>query len=237
MDKTIETVFKSFESFIKRALVPSSTFLLVAASLYLIFGCFYDGKYIEWLNTLPKLEWYVYLMIFVGLSYVLAILQQATIDNFIKGNYSEDTELMNLRNKVITLIKETSKFEKSQIDESMFTDYFLYQIVGTCQESIKSYADEAKAIGILTISLIINLFITSCLIGKGLVNTCFESFILTLVVCSFICGLVWCLGFYLTKQRYKARAIRIYTNYLYSNLQPKTIKCDDKESPTKTTTA
>ena len=157
MDKIAEMAFKSFEGFIKRAVVPSSSFLFIFAVLYLWFGSFYERDYVEWIKAQFVFEWYVYAMIFVGLSYFLSIMQQALFDNFLKGNFSDDNEFAKLRGDVIQKLKKRESL--SSKEDGFFVDYTLYQLLGKTANT-KSYVDDAKVIGIFAISLMINLLIT-----------------------------------------------------------------------------
>lgn len=207
MDKLVEMGFKSFESFIKRAVVPSSSFLFIFAALYLWLGSCYDREYVEWVKAQFVFEWYVYAMIFVGLSYFLSILQQALIDNLLKGDFSDDKGFVWLRNDVIKKLKE-KKPELSSKEDVFFVDYALYELLGK-ETDTKNYVDDAKAIGIFVVSLILNLLIM-CLMVKT------PPFYGLSLLAGFI---VWLIGRYLTKQRYKSRAVRLYINYLYGDVQ------------------
>lgn len=96
----------------------------------------------------------MYAMIFVGLSYFLSILQQALFDNSLKGNFSDDNEFAKLRGDVIQKLKKRESL--SSKEDGFFVDYTLYQLLRKTVDT-KSYVDDAKAIGIFAISLMINL--------------------------------------------------------------------------------
>ena len=206
MDKIAEMAFKSFHGFIKRAVVPSSSFFFIFAVLYLWFGSFYDHDYVGWIKAQFVFEWYVYAMIFVGLSYFLSIMQQVLFDNFLKGNFTDDREFTKLRGDVIQKLKKRESL--SSKEDGFFVDYTLYQLLGKTANT-KSYVDDAKAIGIFAISLMINLLIA------GWVADCHHYFLYA----SAAVFLVWTIGLELTRQRYKSRAVRVYLTYLYGDVE------------------
>ncbi|MDD4950856.1 hypothetical protein [Sulfuricurvum sp.] len=208
MSEIVKLIFERFEGFIKRAVLPSVTFLFFYIVLYMFFGSLYDTAMtsVEVFPKFPKdMELYGYGILFIGLSYFLSILQQAVFDNFIKGNYSIAQDFQDLRNKVKKKLRE----EKDIPDENdaFLTDYILYQILGKSQKT-ERYVDETKAIGITILSLMINCILTGILLHEAFSYWAFCFLALSILFLR--------LGIYLIKKKYESRAIRLYVNYLYS---------------------
>jgi hypothetical protein len=151
----------------------------------------------------------IIIILFIGWSIIMSILTQVIFDSFIKYNYESNIytitsdNLTQLRQKVINqLAKENEIF--SNIEQS---DYFLYQVISRKisffepDTKTNNYVNEAKIGGILFLSImtaiIINIFLFD------------SSFWLLLVLMP-----IYFFGHEFIKSRYRARAIRIYINYL-----------------------
>jgi hypothetical protein len=209
---SLAVVIKSFENFIKRSLLPSSSFLM----MYMLFDIYAnDGVLLAFLQEkTSSLMLITILIIFTGLSTFLTIFHQFIYDNNLKENYdglflfkADTKNLKTLREKVI----ESLKIEKT-------SDYLLYQTLGRKAKksgneiNTSRYVDDVKTIGIFFVSLIIMIIITS---SKYLATHIWDVkniiiFILTLL----LLGFFYKLGKELILSKYRSRAIRIYTNYL-----------------------
>jgi len=208
MSEVVKLIFEKFEGFIKRAILPSAMFVFVYIALYVCFGKLYDKNLISTIHLAidAKLIFYVYGILFIGLSYFLSMFQQAIFDNFIKENYSNGKELTNLRTEIKKQLKEDKNI-KDDKDNWLFTDYLIYQMTAKGKETTR-YVDETKAIGITIVSVMINLIISSVL----LIDRMGYWIVLFLI----LVGLFYRLGLYLIKKKYESRAIRLYIDYLYS---------------------
>ena len=164
MSEVVKLIFEKFEGFIKRAILPSAMFVFVYIALYVCFGKLYDKNLISTIHLAidAKLIFYVYGILFIGLSYFLSMFQQAIFDNFIKENYSNGKELTNLRTEIKKQLKEDKNI-KDDKDNWLFTDYLIYQMTAKGKETTR-YVDETKAIGITIVSVMINLIISSVLL-------------------------------------------------------------------------
>ena len=204
--KAIELLIKMFEGFIKRAVMPSVSFGFIFIVEFLLFESSIDENTLSGIkNIFNSLVWnsiniMLLVIVLIGLSYFLSILNQLIFDNFIKKNYNtlcskgETLQLEILRKKVIEKVKK--KLDYIDNDTS---DYFLYQIVSRELTYFKEptdtrrYVDDTKSIGIFFLSLI--------LVNMILFPTLW--LIVLLVV-----------GHYAIKAKYRSRAMRIYVNYL-----------------------
>lgn len=207
MDNTISTLLKMFESFFKRAILPS---IMLLAFLYILQT--YNAK-IDILPTIENKNYLLLFMISITLSFIMSILTQSIFDNNLKNNFngkffyiSENNILKLLREKVIDkFTKENSVFKDIE-----YNDYFLYQVIGRELAFIKPetkttrYMDEIKSAGIVFLSIVITIFI---------VMITYHSFI-TIIIELFIITLVIIFSFDYIKSKYRSRAIRIYVNYL-----------------------
>lgn len=206
MSEIVKLIFKHFEGFIKRAILPSVTFLFFYIVLYLIFGKNYDTKMIPSVSlptSFGDVKFFIFIILFIGMSYFLSILQQAVFDNWIKKNYTEESSFKDLREKVIDKLSAQEEIVKQLI----LTDYLLYQILGKHNDKLDRYVDETKAIGITFISLMINCGLSAFLL--------FEKYQYTVLFSIPIIILLFCIGYDLTKKKYQSRAIRLYVNYLF----------------------
>jgi len=209
----IKLLFDKFELFLKRSILPSTSFLI----LLLLFDILLDNR--VFLKFLEKdhhtIMILVIISIFIGFSNFLTIVNQYIFDNHIKGNYDntyccidDNIELVSLREKVINTLPTSS-----------YSDYLLYQIIGKKMKELNKpikthrYVDEAKSIGIFFVSLLIMTFILAI---KIVVIHKFLWWVVLIVtiLTPLLLFLFYILGKELIKSRYKSRAIRIYTNYL-----------------------
>jgi hypothetical protein len=211
--EAIEILLKQFETFVKRSLLPSSSFLM----FFLLFDIFFNGqKFIGFLDREHSIVMLVIMIIiFIGFSNFLTILHQSIYDNNIKGNYDgrvffskENMQLVILRERVI-----------KTLENSGYSDYLLYQIIGKKMRGLnksintKRYIDDVKSIGIVFVSLLIVIFIAvvNFLVSANLLSI---MSLITLLLTPFVMVGIYLIGEELIKSKYRSRAIRIYTNYL-----------------------
>jgi len=212
----LKLAIEKFETFIKRSLMPSSSFLM----MFILFDIYSHEKNPPFLTFLKE-EHHSLMLItlfiaFAGFSTLLTILHQFVYDNWIKANYtplrlfrSETKDLEELRGKVIEkLIKE----DRQRANEHL-TDYRLYQIIGG-EFNTKRYVDDVKTIGIFFVSLLIIIIMS---ISKHIAHTksLFElNNFFWFIGGIFLLYLFYQLGKELILSKYRSRAIRIYTNFL-----------------------
>ncbi len=208
----VKIVLEYFESFIRRTLLPSSSFIM----FYMLYDFYLNDKSL--LNFLDKEHTSVIIgmliMLLIGLSYLLSILHQLVYDNLLKNNYNaylgrkkENLQLNTLRSKII---------KKLNISD-IYNDYYLYQILGQKKEGsevnidTKRYVDETKTIGIFFISLIIVLIFTIVKISS---NSTFMDCVTSCIITILVISIVYFIGRDLIISKYRSRAIRLYINYL-----------------------
>lgn len=208
----VKIVLEYFESFIRRTLLPSSSFIM----FYMLYDFYLNDKSL--LNFLDKEHTSVItvmlIMLLLGLSYLLSILHQLVYDNLLKNNYNaylgrkkENLQLNTLRSEII---------KKLNISDT-YNDYYLYQILGQKKEGsevnidTKRYVDETKAIGIFFISLIIVLIFTIVKISS---NSTFMDCVTSCIIAILVISIVYFIGRDLIISKYRSRAIRLYINYL-----------------------
>jgi hypothetical protein len=217
----LKLAIESLEIFIKRSLMPSSSFLMI----FILFDIYGNDKVL--INFLEKEHHTVMIVtifiIFTGLSTLLTILHQFIYDNRIKENYNgiflfkdEDKELKNLRNSVTEQLKN----EDSKLKVEELTDYLLYQILGKKAHDkggdlrTTRYVDDVKTIGIFFVSLLIIAIISVTkyiVISKAIISL---PNLLILVITTILLYIFYQLGKELILSKYRSRAIRIYTNFL-----------------------
>ena len=203
-------ILKIFEKLIKRALIPSISFYFILIVEYFLFHNHLQQEIVKQVTDIMKsiqLDNFIVLIsliMFIGLSLVLSILNQIIFDNNLKKNYNglcsitENTQLDELRKKVIQLLEPELNFIHNNSN-----DYLLYQVIGRQLSYLKQpthihrYVDDAKITGIVFISIILVNFLLFC-------N--FLSFVI-FAISLFI-------GHHLIKAKYRSRAIRLYVNYL-----------------------
>ena len=217
-------IWNEFELFIKRAILPSSTLLVI----YLVVGAvFYNQNYIyDFYTTYKPDQWIIIVIICVlilGLNYLLKIMSQLVFDNWIKSNYDsliylKETEALQfLRNKVIDKLNSTTTD-----DPKKYTDYILYQYTQKITGyDTKRYVTDSKEASITFVSL--GLVGT---IGFSLSNIGIIYIILSVII---FLGSIWFIGFEYIKSKYRSRAFRLYVNYLlYEEIS------EEPTSPSKT---
>jgi len=201
MVDSLKIITDRFENFIKRTLIPSSTFLF----FLMLFDLTKDeeNKILTFLSTVDStIVIVIIFMLFVGLGTLLTIIHQMLYDNFLKGNfesmfdfYAEDKYLIKLREEL-----------QENFEDAKATDYLLYQQIKAHFRNKKReidtsrYVDDAKTIGISFVSMIIVLIIFAFTQ---------ENFIV-LIATPFI----YIIGRELIKSKYRSRAIHLYTVYL-----------------------
>lgn len=214
----METLAKHFGSFFKRSILPSSILVLI-----ILF--FSSEKILIHQDIIKDLITanYLFILIFltmillITISFIMSILTQVLFDDFLKKNFdmnlyflsNQDTLLKELRLKSVTKLKEeNNKF--NDFDDKEYTDYFLYQILGRKLQFFKyptsttTYIDDIKASGIISLSFIITFLIQ--------MSISFSIYYILLII------FIYCMTYYYLKSRYRARAIRIYINYLIGDI-------------------
>ena len=200
MNAVVE-IIKIFERFIKRSLLPSSSFLL----FLIIYDIFInrENPILDYLKKFDStLMIIVIFMLFIGLSTILSILHQAVYDNFLK----KDFELYFYKHTDNAYLKELREKVQTSCNRPKATDYLLYQLIKAKYSDLdtKRYVDDAKTIGISFISFIIILIATIVKIKS--IPVTIGSIVLILFL--------YILGKELIKSKYRSRAIFLYTNYL-----------------------
>lgn len=216
----IDKLLDKFESFFKRAFLPSMAFYF----FFILFIYLFKDAFLEKITLIINEKNFIWIFIVfsIGLSYFLNMLHQLIFDNNIKKNYEtkcfwteENKVLRSLRQNVIKEIKNNEKFKNIDFD---FNDYLLYQIILINKDmdiDTKRYVDEAKTYGIIFLSFILSSVVFLILIRdylkideKWIVPICFYT--LWGVICVFIliCDAI--------KAKYRSRAIKIYLKYLSS---------------------
>jgi len=211
MDNTISTLLKIFDSFFKRAILPS---IMLLAFLYILQT--YNTKIDILLPSIEEKNYLLLFMLSITLSYIMSILTQSIFDNHLKNNFygrffytSENRTLDLLREKVINKLKK----ENDIFEDIEYSDYFLYQVIGRKLAFIKPetkttrYMDEIKSAGIIFLSIIITIFV---------VMITYHSF-MNVIIELLLIGLIFIFSFDYIKSKYRSRAIRIYINYLIEN--------------------
>lgn len=214
VESLFKLLFKLFEDFIKRSVVPSISFGFIFFVEYFIFKEIYKIKIEEVNKLIPvinlnNLTILFLIILVIGFSYFLSILHQLLFDNYIKKNYNgwfstyENDQLKVLREKVINKLKVKLIF----ID-TKYSDYILYQAIGRelsyfrKPTSTTRYVDDTKAIGIFFISIMVTNIIFT-IIGLLHISIC-----ILIIVISYI------IAYFAIKAKYRSRALRIYINYL-----------------------
>jgi len=207
MDNTISTLLKMFESFFKRAILPS---IILLSYIYIL--QMYNTK-IDILPTIDTNNYMLLFMLSISLGFVMSIFTQSIFDNNFTKNFngkffykSDNKTLELLREKVIEKLKN----ENSIFENIICNDYFLYQVIGRELSFIKPetkttrYMDEIKSAGIVFLSIVI-------VIALSMIK--YHSFIHIIVeLVSIVFVLMFAFDY--IKAKYRSRAIRMYVNYL-----------------------
>lgn len=151
---------------------------------------------------------FIILIIILSTNYILKFLGQILFDNFIKVKFDsilpfckkEQEDFLALRKKVID--KLSIEYDKI-FDDFKDNDQILYQIMGNILPNIATqrYVSDAKEAGIIVISAMLSL------LWYGWLNDC----LIIAIVISFI---IYLIGFFFIKAKYRSRAYRLYINYL-----------------------
>ncbi len=218
--KAIEKLIMLFEDFIKRAVMPSISFVFIFFIFFIGIKSLNQNKVefiSEFLSTIKfdNLNITFLVITLIGLSYLLSILQQLIFDNNIKKNYegrlftTENQQLIILRESTIKKLNNGSNEDYQNIKDLDYNDYFLYQAIGRklCylkkQTDTSRYVNDTKSIGIFFTSFSLVNLIFSVLVF----NLCSFGFVIISILSIII-------GFDAIKAKYRSRAIRIYINYL-----------------------
>jgi len=211
----ISKVISEFKGFIKRSLIPSSSFWM----MFVLFDIYYQDKAL--LIFLAKEHHILMIMflliIFMGFAVLLNLLQQTIYDNRLKENF--DGWIYSNQNN--TLIKYRDEVAK-RLNLVDYTDNILYQKIGKGMKT-ERYVDDIKTIGVFFISLLIMVVLV---VYRETITIWEEkeiSKIFIIIVTLFIMYIIYFIGKELSKAKYRSRAIRIYTNFLAK---------DDKKSIT-----
>ena len=201
----MKKIASRFIGFFTRSVAPSSIFFML-----LFFNDYYFNssklyKFMSHLREIVDIDnillYVVIIMIFLAYGYVNQILCQFQ-DEFIKSDYTIcDNEFINLREKVISSLKEKEIF--NHISKN---DYNLYQVLGSDNKVSTSYADFTKSVH--TISTAISLNIIIYLYSFSDYENDINFLILLLIVP------VLLLSYLIAQYRYKSRNKKMYINYL-----------------------
>ena len=216
--KVIEILLKQFESFVKRAMMPSVSFVFI----FLVVGGIYINEYQpkDLKFDISKIFaisvdiniWFISLILFIGLSFFLSILTQIIYDNLLKWNFhilfrdTDDSLLKKYRDLVIKKLKDENKDIFDSFKNDDFTDNNLYIIISRELSYLENktntnrYVDDTKSIGIFFVSIILSILFW-CTIYENISGL-------------FICLFIGFVGYEIVKAKYRSRAIRIYINYL-----------------------
>jgi len=197
----IGIIINKFENFINRAIIPSTTFILFGFIIYL----YSDIK----LNFNLFDNYLLIIILLIGISLFLNILQQIIFDNNIKNYYNtkifwclDNKTLDSLRKQVILKLKTENNIE------IQYTDYNIYLLLGKkFLTNAERFVNETKSIGIISISFCLFLLIFLYIqFGSG-----------SLFISLPICGFIIILSFETILAKYRSRALKLYINYLQEN--------------------
>ena len=201
MEEIFKILGNRLASFFTRSVAPSSFFFVLLFFNDVYFNNYEIFKYLKKIsdvikNTDLNLLYLSIIILFLSYGYLNQLLSQLQ-DDFIKGNYSENTEYVLLRDKAFKSLDEKIQTLVNDID---YNDYNLYQILGKDIDVGSSYVDYVKSIHTLATSLSLNIIIFSVISGMY-INLLFILLILPT-------------SYFISKRRYKARNKRLYINYL-----------------------
>ena len=209
--QVLSDLLKMLEDFVKRAILPSTTFIAV-----FIVGCIFLLPP----DAIVKHTWYPYLksfllswnewnyiivlVLFIGLSTIMSFLTQLVFDVWLRYKFScifTDSEtLSELRKKVVVKIEN----EYKELKLTDYNDWALYQIIRKSVKGSKRYVDNTKLYGIVSISIIINIIMYSVYS---------ESWLIALLIIP-----VWLISFFIIRATYRSRAYRYYLSYLTNDI-------------------
>jgi len=213
----IKYIIDKFETFLKRAFLPSMVFYFFILSFSIFFDKNFLKRIIYFVNE-KNFVW-IFVVFSIGISYFLSVLHQIVFDNNIKENYEtkffwtkENDILKDLREKVKKNILNSDKNYNILDFKEKYNDYLLYQIIGEGVDT-KRYVDDTKTYGIIFLNFIIALIVVffqsqniSKLNEQIIVPCCFYG-LLGVIFLFF-------LTFDIIKAKYRSRALRLYINYL-----------------------
>lgn len=224
----VEKLITSFEGLIRRSIAPSVTFIVLALLSDLLYTAWCKCSVWERLQCYRNLVLgggphessavFIIVLFIVGISYGLGAAQETLYDNFLKKDFdpvlvrgaslrSEAASLKDLRLRVRERIEQEPALTRFQ-NLAAPSDFVLYEILGGIDTtSTHSYVDTAKATGIFFISLII------VLVGNALLHLDTLGWPRSLLLLA-LAGACWACGRAATRAQYRARAVRLYVNFL-----------------------
>ncbi len=226
MDKVIQT----FERLIRRNIAPSVTFFVIFVVGELITeealgrsagSAFTDAakRIGDALQGWEGLAGTIAVLLVLGVGYGLSAVQQVLFDNRLRKNFdpwpkrlrsasvqSETAVLRELRDAVIHRLRSEPRLERlGSVSER--TDYLLYEILGGIDTTpTVSFVDSAKALGVVFSSVIV--VVSWILVVQWQELGWWSLLFLAAAACT------WWIGREATATQYRARALRLYVNFL-----------------------
>lgn len=139
MDQIFKILGNKLANFFTRSVAPSSAFFVLFFVNDMIFNNYEIFRYLKKIADVIKstdlnLLYLSIIIIFLCYGYLNQLLSQLQ-DEFIKANYSKNTEYVALRDKVLTSLSDNIRGLVNQIG---YNDYNLYQILGKDIEDKKT---------------------------------------------------------------------------------------------------
>ncbi len=229
VNESVKWILNRFDTLFVRSVMPQSIFLV--QFLLFSWGCGTLDESLHWIMCLGVIfsehkfyYTFVFLLLLVGFGYIFSILQQL-LDNILKGDFSKtnNEEIDILRKKVIEKLKRNLVDFEGRISIDL-NDYLLYQVLKSSKLDLKvntgPYNDQVKIIYMAGIGLAINIAIFGFKISDSYGAYLFAAFLIPLVL-------------YITVQiarsRYRARNIRLYTDFLLDKKKENTQTQKDSE--------
>ncbi|MEM8960427.1 MAG: hypothetical protein AAGD38_03030 [Acidobacteriota bacterium] len=237
MEKVLQTV----EGLIRRSIGPSVTLFVLVGLVDLLLAELTGTQATErikaglqllkeGLDGTGNISFAGVAIIIIGMSYGLAMVQEVVFDNWLRKNFdpwtrrwkvstkdgaaiTEGQALESLRQAVVKRLDEEPLLERlrpSELEsESEPSDYLLYEILGGIDPTdTRHYVDSAKSLGITSISLMLALLYGLLVYGSHLHLP--AQIVLFLAVAF---G-AWFIGSTAIRAQFRARAIRLYVNFL-----------------------
>ncbi|MBZ4420232.1 hypothetical protein [Myxococcus sp. RHSTA-1-4] len=226
MEQTIQSIFQTFEGLIRRQFAPSMTFFAIVVLGEFIRAALTGEPAGAWFKDFrgylegegkPSVFITLFILLAIGLSYALGAIQQLLFDDMLKRNFdpttrfsrsvvSEARALTELRAKVKQrLVEEEAVGDLRNLQEA--SDYVLYEILGGIDPTdTYRFVDAAKATGIVCVSVIL------VLLGHVLVY--FEELGTWVAPLLLLAVLFYWWGREAALSQYRARALRLYVNFL-----------------------
>ncbi len=217
----IEFIWDRFELFIRRVLFPSSVFIIFISVIdYYSNSSIIIHNILNFINSNTlSVVMFVAISVILSINYILKFIVQFIFDNFIKIDYNPLFCFRNSKFKILDRLsiecnhykklkeKVISKLKEKNIIDSDFdiNDFLLYQILGNIlREDTKRYVTDAKEGGVVIVSMMVSLVWYSYLQHS-----------LTWGILSFVgVVLLYAVGYFYIKSKYRSRAYRLYINYL-----------------------